>query len=1177
MNTWLIIGIALTYVALLFVLASIGEKRANKPKRPANRAIVYSLSLAIYCTSWTFFGTVGSAASVGWGFLPIFLGPILALLLFAPVLKKLVRVSKQQNITSIADFIASRYGKSQGLAALVSLIAVAVIVPYIALQLKGVAMAQDILTQPTAASSNGLLSDFPLYLAIAMALFGILFGTRRVNTNESHRGVIYAVAFESLVKLVAFVSVGVFVTFGLFDGFGDLFQQASANTDFSELFAHFPTSARFYSTLVMAMVAIVCLPRQFHTAVVENTDRNSINVARWLFPLYLTIFVIFVVPIAAAGLLIFDPAVTSPDRFVLAIPLSANANGLALFAFVGGFSASTSMVIVATIALSTMVCNDLVMPLLMRWRRLHLTQRANLSGLLLGIRRSVIVVLLAAAYLYYYYLGNLEMLASIGLLSFAGVLQFAPAIFGGLYIRRISRLGVIAGLCSGFAVWAYTLLLPILVHAGLFTNQLLVSGPFSITALNPQQLLGWSLGDHISHGVFWSLAANISVTLLVSVFTSRSLIERSQALAFVSPDGQRGVGHLPAVPGNASQGELQSLLGRFLGLESARQAFTEYFERHTLTASSAAPADDRLLAYCERLLAGAVGGASARLLLESTLRRKELAIDDVVDIIDRSAEAVQFNRSLLQAALDNLSQGVSVIDSNQRLVAWNQRYLTLFDYPDGMIRLGRPIADLIRHNAEAGACGPGEVEAQVQRRLMHMRSGSSHVFRRTWPNGKVLEMHGNPMPGGGFVTTFNDISEHVHNQLALKEANETLENRVTERTQALSAANAELRHDNEVRARLEEAARKAQDEAERANNSKTRFLAAAGHDLMQPLSAARLFASTLRQQGDNIDETAANIEEALTSADGLLAGLLDISKLDAGKLTASPADFAISDLLQSLTTEFQALAAQRGLAFHYVPCHAVVLSDRQLLGRMLQNFLANAVRYTRQGRILFGCRRLANALRIEVWDTGPGIPATERRNIFEEFHRLEKLAPSENQGLGLGLSIAERMAKLLQHRIDLRSWPGHGTVFSVTVPLGDASKITQNLSEKRADSFNQLRYLRVLCVDDDAQIRQSLAALLTSWECEVVLACGRDELPDSPPDMLLADYQLHREADGLALIAELRQRWDSQLPAILMTANREKSLEEATRQLQAGLLRKPIKPAALRARMQQLLQAQRDI
>lgn len=1178
MAPWILITASLAYIALLFAIAYYGDEQARIQGRAGSRPIVYGLSLAVYCTSWTFFGNVGRAASSGWDFLPIYLGPIIALVGLGFVLRKIIRISKQHNITSIADFIASRYGKSQGLAALVTAIAVLVIVPYIALQLKGVALAYDTITagpghRAAGAPPAAFWSDAALYLALTMAAFSMLFGTRHVDTSESHQGIIYAIAFESLVKLAAFLAVGAFVTFGMFNGIGDLLAQANADPRFAALYQHQPISMSFLTTTLLAVAAMVCLPRQFHVGVVENTDVRDLATARWLFPLYLVLFGLFVIPIAAAGLLYFEPGSVNADRFVLALPLAAGAEGLALFAFIGGFSAATGMVIMATVALSTMVCNDMIVPGLMRSRWLVATQHRDLSQLLLWIRRGVILAVLLLAYGYYRLFASFATLASIGLLSFAGILQLLPAIIAGVYIRAVGRNAVVAGLAAGFSLWLYTLLLPNLAEAGLLSPALVAAGPFGLGWLRPEALFGWPMGDPLSHGVIWSLGANVAALALVALVSSRSLIERIQASAFVDFGSRRTPASPPLAAGSASVGDLQAVLQRFLGVQQAQAALADYAERRGIQYHPGQRADAGLEQFCERLLAGVIGGSSARLVLQSAVRHKDLAIDDVVHILDQTAQAVQFNRTLLQAALDNLSQGVSVVDASLRLVAWNKRYLTLFNYPPGLVQIGRPVADLIRFNAERGECGPGSAEEHVGKRLNYMRRGQAYEFQRFRANGTVLEMHGTPMPSGGFVTTYSDITTHKRTEAALREANETLEQRVAERTTALSRANADLRSENRQRAVAEDQAKRAQDAAERANLSKTRFLAAAGHDLLQPLNAARLFTSALLQHpGEPPREMAENIEHSLQAAEALLGSLLDISKLEAGAWDVEISDFRLHDLLSKLTTEFGALAADRGLLLRSVACQAVVRSDRQLLRRILQNFLSNAVYHTPSGRILLGCRREREALRIEVWDTGPGIPEREFGAIFEEFHRLEKHDPTGKRGLGLGLAIADRMARMLDHPIGVRSRPGHGTVFSVRVPYGDVAALRRPVLAPPAPRA-ALANVSVLCIDDDPQVLAGLQTLLQGWSCEVLTARGAHDLPAARPDVVLADYHLQAGPDGLEVLERLRARWDPDLPAIVLTADRSLEVRRAVQRAGAGLLHKPIKPAALRAAIMQLLSA----
>ncbi|MES1927703.1 Na+/proline symporter [Salinisphaera dokdonensis CL-ES53] len=1171
----------MVYIGILFAIAYLGDRRGRAHKRPGPRPIVYALSLAVYCTSWTFFGNVGSAATQGWTYLPIYVGPMVALLVFSPILRKMLLIAKQQNTTSIADFIAARYGKSQGLAALVSGIALLVVLPYIALQLKALTMSFYTLSQGARATNVAATPDVPwvdtgLYVAVLMAVFTIFFGTRHVNPRESHQGLILAIAFESVVKLAAFLCVGLFVVYGMFNGLDDLFTQASGVEKFNALFDAPLLEPRFITTCILAVAATLCLPRQFHVGVVENTDTRDLSTARWLFPLYLLLMSLFVVPVAAAGLVLFEPGEINPDRFVLALPLHADAHVVALFAYIGGVSAGTSMVIMATVTLATMLCNEVVVPLALRMPRLGFAGKRDLGNALLHIRRALIVAILVLAWCCYRLFGTSEALASIGLLSFAGVALFLPPLIGGLYIRSIGRRGVMAGLAAGLAVWGYTLVLPNLAAVGWFETAWVMTGPFHISWLAPQALFGYDFGDQLTHGVFWILATDIAVMIAVSLNSSTSLIERSQAVAFVDlgvqrPQRRRIEPKQPAI----RVAELEVLLQRFLGVQAARAALEEYGGNHDRDMLSNQLVDAHLLQFAERRLAGVVGSASARLMLASGLRQRDLAIEDMVRLIDRTADAVQFNRSVLQAALENIDQGISVIDQDLRLVAWNSRYLELFEYPPGLVRTGRPVADLIRFNAMRGECGPGPVEEHVRKRLAHMRDGRPHRFERHRHNDTVLQMTGSPMPGGGFVTTFNDITAFKRTEAALTRANEQLEGRVAERTAALSRANEGLRRENDQRAQAQQAAHEARREAERANLSKTRFLAAASHDLLQPLNAARLFAATARDgNGARQGEALTHIQTSLEAAQALLEPLLDISKIDAGAWDIDPAPFPLAQVLEPLTAEFAVLASDSGLALHSVASSCWVRSDPALLRRILQNFLSNAVRYTDGGRVLLGVRRGADTIRIQVWDTGPGIEEEQLGSIFEEFSRGSPDHAASDRGLGLGLSLADRMARLLGHEIEVRSKPGRGTMFCLT--LERVAPAVQPLSTPVAatqrEDIQTLAGLQILCVDDDDASLDALAGLLERWEAECITAPAVDAgavVADIPIDIAVLDYDLGSDTpDGLTLAESIRAI--RSVACVLITANRDQAIVERARGMGVTVLYKPLAPAKLRATLARL-------
>lgn len=1146
LSTGLIAAVALAYMAIMFAIAFYGDRRST-PLPPRMRAWVYSLSLAVYCTSWTFFGAVGQAAEQLWSFLPIYLGPIL-LLLGAPwVLQKMVMISKQENITSIADFIAARYGKSQSLAVVVALICLVGVLPYIALQLKGIVLGVNLLIGAGADAMGTRAQDTALIVSLVLALFTIVFGTRNLDATEHHRGMVLAIAFESLVKLFAFLAVGAFVTYGLYDGFDDLFNQAMLAPRLEEYWKETINWPSMVVQTGVAMMAIICLPRQFHVTVVENIDPQDLRLAKWVFPAYLALAALFVVPIALAGQMML-PSHVLPDSFVISLPLAQAHPALALLAFIGGASAATGMVIVASVALSTMVSNDMLLPWLLRRNNAERPFEVFRQWML-SVRRVSIVLILLLAYVSYRLLGSTASLATIGQIAFAAVTQLAPAMLGALYWKQANRRGVFAGLAAGTFLWFYTLILPIAAHS-----------------------LGWSLSTFpglswlhsnplnlpitpLTQGVVLSLAGNFTLFAWVSVLSRTRVSEHWQAGRFIGQE-------ISARPSARSMlavqiDDLLQLAARFVGEERARQSFIRFAYRQGKGFNPNQNADGEWIAHTERLLAGVLGASSTRAVVKAAIEGREMQLEDVVRIADEASEVLQFNRALLQGAIENITQGISVVDQSLKLVAWNRRYLELFNYPDGLISVGRPIADIIRYNAERGLCGPGEAEVHVARRLHWMRQGRAHTSERLFPNGRVIELIGNPMPGGGFVMSFTDITAFREAEQALTEANEGLEQRVSERTQELSQLNVALTE--------------AKGHAEAANQSKTRFLAAVSHDLMQPLNAARLFSAALSHQDDGLSSEAQklvqHLDSSLRSAEDLISDLLDISRLENGKINPDRKPFALNELFDTLGAEFKALAQEQGLKFRVRGSQLRIDSDIKLLRRILQNFLTNAFRYAK-GPVLLGVRRRGGELSLEVWDRGPGIPEDKQQVIFEEFKRLDSHQTRAEKGLGLGLAIADGLCRVLGHTLRVRSWPGRGSVFSVSVPLAR----TQALPQKAAVELNGklLSGAQVLCIDNEDSILIGMNSLLTRWGCQVWTARNREEcaalLNDGVrPQLALVDYHLDHGDTGTELMAWLRTTLGEPVPGVVISADGRPETVAQVHAAGLDYLAKPVKPAALRA------------
>jgi len=1161
---WIVIALALGYVSSLFALAWYADRTFRSRKGSGGRPLIYALSLAVYCTSWTFFGSVGFSASTGYDFFAVYLGPVLLFVFGWRFILRIVRLAKSQNITSVADFLAARYGKSQAVGAIVTVIAVLGTLPYIALQLKAVALSVTALLGAPPLQLFSLQTDTALVIALLMAAFAVLFGTRHIDATEHQEGLIVAVAAESLVKLAAFLTVGFFVVFSVFGGIGGFVERAANNAEVQRVFASGIDGGFWLTVTFLSLVCIVLLPRQFHVTVVENNSENEVRRAAWLFPVYLVLINLFVVPIAAAGLMTLPRGSFTADMYVLGLPLAAGADLVTLLAFVGGLSAATAMVIVESVALAIMVCNGLVVPLLLRGRFDEPRGQRDMAWRLLAIRRVAIFAIILLGYLFYLLLerGQSHGLVSIGLVSFAAIAQFAPAFFGGLLWRNATARGAIAGILTGFAVWAYTLLLPWIIEAGWMPRSIMTEGPFGLGFLAPQSLFYLQL-QPLTHGVLWSMAVNVTMFVVGSLLKAPEPVERMQAHLFVLDD----LSQPPAAPAfrmwrsSITAGELQRTVARYLGAERAERSFLEYAESSNTPLSPNAEADIHLVRFTEHLLASAIGAASSRLVLSLLLRRGDAGSHSALKLLDDASEALQYNRDLLQSALDQVRHGLSVFDKDMKLICWNRQFRELLSLPPELGTVGAPLDQILRTCAERGDFGAGDINTLVADRMMKL-AVAHETFQEHFDGGKrILEVRTSPMPQGGIVTTYSDLTERVEAADALARANETLERRVQERTAEIT----------EVNQALAIAKRK----ADEANLDKTRFLAAASHDVLQPLNAARLYATSLveRQIAEPEAKLVRNIDASLEAVEEILNVLIEISRLDAGRLEPDITILALNDVFERLEVEFQPLAREKGLELRIVPTRLWVSSDRRLLRRMLQNLVSNAIKYTTSGRVLLGVRRRGTKLSVQVHDTGPGIPTAKRSLIFKEFHRLEETAHSV-RGLGLGLAIVERIGKVLGHHIELQSAPGRGSLFAVELPLAEPQRRAE-AGAATPPTVGRMAGLSVLCIENEPDVLNALRVLLEGWGCIVLAAqSGSDALArlresDSEPDIILADYHLDG-GTGLEAVATLRKDAKARTPVIVITADHSAEVQRAVRARGFALLRKPLKAAALRALMYQL-------
>ena len=969
-------GILLAYLAFLFLVAAAAERFGARLQLPRLRTLTWVLAISVYCTAWTFYGSVGLAANRGLEFLTIYLGPALVALTWPTLLRKLVRVAKEQRITTISDLIASRYGKSAGLGTLVAALVVLGMIPYIALQLKAVSATLRMMFR-----DDPILTGFDtLVVAGTLALFAILFGARNLDFTRQQTGLMTAVAVESLVKLVAFLVVGAFVTWGLFGGIADIFTRVAAHPEWASLLTiDHPQAAsysRWVAMLVISMVAVMLLPRQFHVLVVQNPRERDVGTAAWAFPLYLFLINLFVLPIAFGGLLHFGSGLEG-DRFILALPLDADATAVALIVFLGGFSAATAMIVVDSLALSKMISNDIVLPVLLRRRRVEDVYWASLYSTRLGV-----LVVMALGFVWAQVEAGQLLLVEMGLLSFIAVAQCAPAVFLGLYWRRGSRAGAFAGISAGFAMWFYTLILPTLVKEGVVPPWFVESGPFGLAALRPTSLLGVEGLDPLTHGIFWSLLVNVGAYVLVSITSAQDAEERSQAAAFVGVKDTTPtrIAAILSVP------EIERLIHLYVPPEEADRIRGELLGGKQPGQLDVPELLD-LRIRLERVLAASLGAAAARFIIEDRFTISKGEAQQLVESFQAMQRSLRTSERLLASVVESVDDCIFTTDVGGRLITVNAagqrllglsaseaRTLTYLDVLEERDR--RRFGPAIRAAMAEGRAWRGSVTGLARGRPAfpaHLAIACVFDARR-----EVL----------GAVGVLRDLTEQVATQ-----------ERLIQREKLASLGE---------------------------------MAAGVAHEIRNPLGGIKM-ATRLLAAGEYADsripqEMAQSIVAGIVEIERIIADLLEYARETRLDLGAYPLELILGPAVDAIRMPGD---GRRRIVVRGLDAGVVATVDGPRLRQVFANILKNAVEASdpvSDPRVDVTLTRLGDTAIVEIGDNGPGMTPEQRDKVFLPFFTTKPT------GTGLGMAIVKKIMDLHGGEIAIESAPGRGTTVRLIIP-----------------------------------------------------------------------------------------------------------------------------------------------
>lgn len=1163
---WIIFLFAAVFVIAISLVMSFANHNKNTPFMVLLRPVIYALASAVFLSVVFFYRLYDMLLADGYNSIAIVVGPLLLVAFGLKFLKRLAKITRIQHIKSLPDLLAARYGKKYSVSVVTTLILLFVALPFMGVQIWYLDYSTDIVI---AFINDNFVHDHAdsklshqvipildshkplLFLMVIYAAYIAIKSTKHVGGTD---GLLAALAVVMLSLFLVATFYFVDFTYIHFDGVIDVFEKfASANEQQGFIQREF-SIVHFIILALMSAFLFIIAPWQFQLVFLENSNDQEFDVLRKVFLPLFSIFFGMILVISMAAIVLYEG---EAFKFaLLSAILADNSIIIGMLLYFISILVTLLLLIVEAITVSTIIGNDLLLPILIRNFGQERFAKIQTESFIISLKRSLVLFVLVIAYLFFTYFPQSHYNDSATYAASILMFQLAPALIGGVYWNSATARGMFAGIIAGILMWLVTMIIPILVEQNILGEDILTEGIAGIAWLRPTGLFGLEMEAN-THAAFWAIGANILFFVLFSLGFKPDSEEITQNRLFTDVRGNIENPELQEWQKNTSLYDLQVMVGQYVGQDVAELRFKKYAEIENLPYELNEFAHVEYVKFARQELASAIGTSSARFVMALVMERKRSGTDRTSKLLDEASELIHFNRELLQSALDNINQGICVLDENLKLTNWNKAFLGVMNIPADMLEQGLRFEAILEYCARRGDFGEGEISSLISERILNYVVLKKTVRESIAETEQVVEVTSSAMPEGGCVITFDNVTLQVVATNELEIVNVHLEQRVEDRTDELTQLNVELE--------------RAKTEAEQANIDKTRFLAAASHDISQPMNAARLYSSALQEKemSEDAAKIAMNLDLSLTSVEEILVALLDISRLDSGVYKAEMSHFGLNELFEQLFIEFKPLAEKKGLDFKYVPTQKYIYSDRRHLRRILQNFISNAVKYTEQGKVLFGCRSMGDQLRIDICDTGHGVAPFQIKTIFKEFKRLES-GMRVAQGVGLGLSIVDRISTMIDAKLEIDSKVDIGSRFSCYVDKGVKPATAKSANTKPIISRNKLGPINVVCIDNEVEILKALETLLGNWGVKgIYTETSKDALQEIEqsgviPDVIIADYHLNFE-NGVFAIEKIRWQIDHPIKAILATADRSEQVMKVCQAKDITLMYKPLKPAILRA------------